>query len=87
MCKKFMSSELLDRRILGIKELNTIIRNTSHSYGNFVFTLEELINWCRDNGVFTILWDHRKTHQQLVQRSNEIFKILPKEDLLSPELL
>ena len=40
MCKKFLASELLDRRILGIKELNTTIRNTSHSYGNDVFTLE-----------------------------------------------
>ena len=52
-----------------------------------MFTLEQLINWCKEHGVFDILWDSRSTHQQLVQRSNEIFKILPKEDLLSPELL
>lgn len=87
MTKRFMTSELLDRRILGIKELNTIVKNTYHFYGNNVFTLEQLINWCKEHGVFDILWDPRTTHQQLVQRSNEIFKILPKEDLLSPELL
>jgi hypothetical protein len=52
-----------------------------------MFSLEELIAWCREHGVFDILWDPRKTHEQLVKRSNEIFKILPKENLLSPELL
>ena len=29
ICKKCLSSELLERRILGIKELNVIIRNTT----------------------------------------------------------
>lgn len=64
MCKKFMSSELLDRRILGIKELNGIIKSTANSYGanTHVFTLTELITWCRNHGVFDIIWDHRKTH-------------------------
>lgn len=28
ICKKCLASDLLERRILGIKELNTIIRNS-----------------------------------------------------------
>jgi hypothetical protein len=62
MCKRFMTSELLDRRILGIKELNTIIRNTTMNNSSLVFSLEELIGWCKEHGVFDILWDPRKTH-------------------------
>lgn len=52
-----------------------------------VYSMTELITWMRDHEVFDILWDTKKTHLQLVQRSNEIFKALPKEDLLSMELL
>lgn len=45
ICKKCLSSELLERRILGIKELNVIIRNTQVAYGasKGTFTLEWLI--------------------------------------------
>ena len=89
ICKKCLSSELLERRILGIKELNMIIRNSQITYGinKAAFTLEWLINWMSEHGVFEIIWDTKKTHLQLVQRSNEIFKVLPKENLLSMELL
>ena len=52
-----------------------------------MFTIQQLINWIDEHGVFDILWDVKKTHVQLVQRSNEIFKVLPKERLLSMELL
>ena len=88
ICKKCLSSDLLERRILGIKELNTIIRNAQMAYGAAkVFSMEELINWMSEHGVFDIIWDTKKTHLQLVQRSNEIFKILPRENLLTMELL
>jgi len=88
ICKKCLSSDLLERRILGIKELNTIIRNTQMNYtATKIFTMEQLIGWMSEQGVFGILWDPKKTHLQLVQRSNEIFKILPRENLLSMELL
>ena len=61
--KKCLSSELLERRILGIKELNTIIRNTQITYGAAkVFTMEWLINWMSEHGVFDIIWDTKKTH-------------------------
>ena len=58
------------------------------TYGSAkVFTLEWLISWMSEHGVFDIIWDTKRTHLQLVQRSNEIFKILPKENLLSMALL
>jgi len=65
--KKCLASELLERRILGIKELNNVIKSTLLAYGaSKVFTLEWLINWMTENGVFQIIWDDRKTHLQLV---------------------
>ena len=68
ICKKCLSSDLLERRILGIKELNTIVKNMQMSYGinKSIFTLEWLINWMSEHGVFDILWDTKKTHLQLV---------------------
>ena len=77
--KKMLSSELLERRIVGIKTLNTIVRNAQLTYSQLsAFTLAQLVEWIHQHGVFDILWDAKKTHLQLVQRSNEIFKILPK---------
>lgn len=37
--------------------------------------------------VFTTIWDSKKTHIQLVQRSNDIFKLLVKEDKISNQLI
>ena len=54
---------------------------------NKVFTIDQLIAFMNENGVFSIIWDSKKTHVQLVQRSGEIFKVLPKEGLLSMDLL
>lgn len=54
---------------------------------NKVFSIEQLISFMNEHGVFDILWDPKKTHLQLVQRSGEIFKVLPKENLLTMELL
>ena len=50
ICNKCLSSELLERRILGIRELNVIIRNTQVAYGatKGTITLEWLINWMRE---------------------------------------
>ena len=61
--KKGLGSELLERRINGIKELNLVIKSTVASYGSAkVFSLDWLINWMTENGVFDILWDNKKTH-------------------------
>ena len=79
MCKKGLKSELLDRRIQGMKELNNLIKkasplgiNSDSEKFNF------LVNWMTDNGVFDIIWNPRHTHLQLVQRSDSIFKELLK---------
>lgn len=37
--------------------------------------------------VFGTIWDTRKTHIQLVQRSNDIFKLMCREDLMTDDLL
>ena len=46
-----------------------------------------LIDWIKNNGVFDLIWDPKKTHMQLVQRSGEIIKAFLREDLLTEELL
>jgi len=61
ICTKCLSSTLLERRILGIKELNNIIRNNK-LYGAKTFTMEQLIEWMGEMQVFSILWDPKKTH-------------------------
>ena len=41
ICKKMLSSDLLERRIVGIKELNTIVRAAQMVYaGSSVFTIK-----------------------------------------------
>ena len=39
------------------------------------------------HGVFDVLFDAKKTHLQLIQRCDEILKLLLQEDMLSDELL
>ena len=88
VCKKCLASELLERRILGIKELNLLVRSAQQTYGvKKVFTIEQLVAFMNESGIFGIIWDPKKTHMQLVQRSNEVFRVLPKEGLLTMELL
>ena len=65
-------------RIQGIRDLNTLITSTSNT-----FTTDFLIDWMEKNDVFSTVWDARKTHPQILQRSNEIFKLLIKQDKLS----
>ena len=83
--KKCLESQFLEKRIQGIKELNEVISETT-TQGDSQVT-QELIEWISSNGVFTAIWDPKKTHLQLVQRSGDIFRMLLKEDLLSEALL
>ena len=39
------------------------------------------------NDVFGAIWDYKRTHLQLVQRSDEIFKLLLKENKLTEDLM
>ena len=86
MCNKNLNSEFLERRINAIKDLNSVLwKNAVQS--NKSFTTEFLIDWMTEQKVFVTIWDAKKTHIQLVQRSNDIFKLLMKEDKMTQELL
>ena len=54
---------------------------------NKQLTIEFLVQWMTDNQVFSIIWDARKTHQQLVERSDKVYKLLIDEDHMTNELL
>jgi len=83
--KKCLESQFLEKRIQGIKELNEVV--TESTVGNEVQAMASIAAWITDNGVFNIIWDARKTHIQLVQRSGDIFRCFLKADLLSEQLL
>lgn len=50
-------------------------------------TNTEIISWLNDNQVFSILFDTKKTHLQIVQRCSEVLKLLLSEDALQIQLL
>ena len=62
MCLK---SSFLERRIQGIRDLNTVIRN-NRMFNSKTFPAKYLIEWMEQNGVYTQIFDTRKTHIQLV---------------------
>lgn len=76
-CKKSLASTLLERRIQGIRDLQDIVKTCQTSE---TFSSEYLITWMEQNQVFEQIWDPKKTHAQILQRSSEIFKLLVKED-------
>ena len=83
--KRCLESQFLEKRIQGIKELNEIV--TEATIGNDAQATSAIINWITTNGVFQIIWEPKKTHIQLVQRSGDIVRCFLKADLLSEELL
>lgn len=84
MVKKLLESEFLECRISGIRDLNSIIRNTTMIYTKKQqFTAEFLVNWMTENKVFDIIWVARRTHAQLVERSSDIWSLLLKEKLIT----
>lgn len=87
LCKRSIGSNFLDRRIQGMKDLNSVLKSNTGYGASKTFSTEYLLDWLVKNDVFNLIWDHKKTHNQLVQRSDEIFKFLLKEDKLSDELL
>lgn len=58
--KKCLESQFLEKRIQGIKDLNEIIVKTIE--GHDAAAAQEIIGWIQDNGVFSLIWDSRKTH-------------------------
>ena len=45
-----------------------------------------MVKWLNENDIFSIIFDPKKTHLEIVRRSNEILKLLLSEDALSPTL-
>jgi hypothetical protein len=87
LCNKSLRSNFLERRITGIKDFNTLIKNNTMYASSKTFTTDFLIDWMVRNDVFAAIWDHRRTHAQIVQRSNDIFKLMLKENKLDEDLL
>lgn len=56
-------------------------------FANKSFTSLQLIEWMQANGVFSILFDPKKTHLQLVQRCGDILKLLLSEDKFDQSLM
>jgi hypothetical protein len=83
MCLK---SNYLERRIQGIKDLTQIIKN-NRMFSNKSFTGVFLIEWMQNNEVFSIIFSHKTTHLQLVQRSADILRLLLTENMFSQELM
>lgn len=79
MCLK---SNYLERRIQGIRDLNQIIKG-NRILSNKSFTSQFLIEWMQSNDVFGILFDTKRTHLQLVQRTNDILKLLLQENMFT----
>ena len=60
-----LRSSYLERRIQGIRDLNSLIRS-HRQFSKQSFTSAFLIDWMKNNGVFSILFDPKQTHLQLV---------------------
>ena len=80
-----LRSNYLDRKIQGLKDLNTIIKNNRFTNSK-IFTNQFLIDWMSQNDVFSVLFDNKKTHLQIVQRCADILRLLLQEDKLTLEL-
>jgi hypothetical protein len=80
-------SNYLERRISGIRDLSQLVKNNTLNSSSKTFTTDFLIEWMVKNDVFNTIWDHKKTHLQIVQRTNEIFKFLVKDDKMDESLL
>ena len=80
-----LNSSYMERRIQGIRDLNQIIKSNRIYSGRFSGRF--LVDWMQNHGVFDVLFEERKTHLQLIQRCDEVLKLLLQEDMLSVELL
>jgi hypothetical protein len=80
-----LKSSFMARRIQGIKDLNLVIKN-HRAFANR-FSGEFLISWMFENNIFEVLFDPKGTHAQLIQRCDEIMKLLLTEEKLEIPLL
>ena len=69
-----------------MRELKDVIDNNKSWSMNKQLTIPFLVEWMVTNKVFEIFWGKR-THQQLVERSSTIYKLLLDEDFMTNDLL
>jgi hypothetical protein len=81
-----LNSSYMERRIQGIRDLTAIIKS-NRVLSAPLLEGRFLVEWMQTHGVFDVLFAPKKTHLQLVQRCDEILKLLLQEDMLSEELL
>jgi ubiquitin carboxyl-terminal hydrolase 34 len=86
VCLMCLKSNYLERRIQGIRDLNQIIRN-NRMMSTKSLSNSDIVAWLNENQVFSILFDTKKTHLQIVQRCAEILKLLLSEGALTISLL
>jgi len=80
-----LNSAFMERKIQGIKGLNQIIKTSK--MGNVQLAGKALVEWMQTHGVFDVLFGAKKSHIQIIQRSDEVLRLLLTEDMLSDELL
>lgn len=81
-----LRSSFLERKIQGIKDLNTVISN-NRMFQFKSISAEFLIMWINGNGIYDVLFETKQTHRELVQRSADILKLLLNEGKLTLEIL
>ena len=62
LCSKSLKSQYLDRRIQGIKDLTTLIKNNTLLSNSTTFSTDYLIEWMVKNDTLNQIWDSRHTH-------------------------
>jgi hypothetical protein len=85
VCLLCLSSSFLQRRIQGISDLTTLIKNQRVYSTSTTEAGKALVKWIAENKVLELVFDPQKTHLQIVQRCDEIIKLLLAEDELTAE--
>ena len=81
-----LRSSFLERKIQGIKDLNTVITN-NRMFSFKSISADFLIEWINSNGIYDVLFETKQTHRELVQRSSDILKLLLNENKLTIDIL
>lgn len=82
-----LKSNILERRIQGIKSLAETLKNLKYSKTNEQAFATYMLEWLEKHKIIEMIFDPKNYHVQIIQRSKEILKILIVEDKLSKEQL
>lgn len=87
VCLLCINSSFLQRRIQGISDLSTLIKHCRLQSYTAPDAGKAMIDWIVKNKVIDAVFDPAKTHLQIVQRCDELIKLLSAEDELTDERL